>query len=110
MLPLEKPTEYSGLEAHWAAFRQDVAVHGLYRQELNVLLLKHGVQAETATEHVAAIVATDTKERKADTIIPERFQQCPDVYTLYVRPEYFLAVVLNVTDVKAAIVMLTDLT
>ena len=75
-----------------------------------MLLLKHGEQAATVMEHVAAIVATDIKALKADTIIPERFQQCPDVYTLYVRPEYFLAVVLNVTDVKAAIVMLTDLT
>jgi hypothetical protein len=74
-----------------------------------VLHLKHGVLAAMATEHVLATDVIDTKAHKADITTLEQFQQCPDVYTLYVLAEYFLVVVLNVTDVRAAIAMLTDL-
>jgi hypothetical protein len=74
-----------------------------------VLLLKHGVQAATATEHVVVIVATDIKALKADTTILEQSQQLPVVNTLFVPLEYFLVVALNAWDVKDVTVSLLDL-
>jgi hypothetical protein len=74
-----------------------------------VLLLKHGVLAAMATEHVLATDVIDTKAHRADITIPERFQLFLAVYTLYVQEEYFLAVLLIVQDVRDALAMSTDL-
>jgi hypothetical protein len=75
-----------------------------------VLLLKHGVLAETETAHVHATDVIDTKVHKADIIILEQFQQCPGVSIQSVQVEFIRVVALNVTAVKDVLAMLMDLT
>jgi hypothetical protein len=75
-----------------------------------VLLLKHGVLAETETAHVHATDVIDTKVHKADIIILEQFQQFPGVSIQSVQVEFIRVVALNVTAVKDVLAMLMDLT
>jgi hypothetical protein len=106
---LAKATAYFGFADFKAHLLLVAVAYGQYPPELTALPLKHGEQAVTATELARVTDVTDTKVRKADTMLPEQLPQHLDVNIPSAQAEYFPVVVLNVLGVKVVPATLTDL-